>query len=138
MSWSQEKIIKFIEEFRKSFSLWDTRLSEYKNNKAKLGELQKLATKFDCDVATIKKKIKNLRSAFRREQKQLSGSSKKRSTWFAYDLLLFILDVENPRSGYASEVEFLAEQPTSDEVCFMYYLPFTRNSVSVLFALISK
>ena len=61
-------------------------------------------------------KIKNLRTAFHREHKSQthtkSGSSPiKRSKWFAYDLLIFLLNVDNPRLGYSSEVEPQAEQP---------------------------
>ena len=41
--------------------LWDIRLKEYKNNKAKLDALTSLATVYETDVASIKNKIKNLR-----------------------------------------------------------------------------
>ncbi|XP_066978153.1 uncharacterized protein [Macrobrachium rosenbergii] len=121
MNWSQEKTVEFIEEYRKLAVLWDIRLTEYKNNHGKLDALRGLAEKFSCDVAQVKKKIKNLRTAFRREHKSLtqkkSGSSPiKGSKWFAYDLLIFILDVDNPRPGYSSEVEPQAEQPIRVEV----------------------
>ncbi|KAG0704542.1 hypothetical protein GWK47_024670 [Chionoecetes opilio] len=98
MNWSQEKNVEFIEEYRKLAVLWDIRLADYKNNHAKLDALWGLAEKFNCDVAMVKN-IKNLRTAFRHEHKSLtqkkSGSSPiKRSKWFAYDLLIFLLDMD--------------------------------------------
>lgn len=110
MEWSQEKVCDFIEEYRALEVLWNIRLPEYKNNKAKLDAHQKLSQKFNCDVAFIKKKIKNLRTSFRREHKNMtekkSGSSgSKKNKWFAYDLLLFLRDVETPRTGFSSEVD---------------------------------
>ncbi|XP_047499741.1 uncharacterized protein LOC125046132 isoform X4 [Penaeus chinensis] len=115
MNWSQEKNIEFIEEYRKLSVLWDVRLQEYKNNQAKLDALRGLAEKYNCDVEMLKKKIKNLRTAFRREHKRLtqkkSGSSPiKTGKWFAYELLLFLLDVDTPRPGYSSQAEPQTEQ----------------------------
>ncbi|XP_066959216.1 uncharacterized protein [Macrobrachium rosenbergii] len=112
MTWSQEETQEFIEEYRKLAVLWDIRLQQYKNNQAKLDALRGLAEKFNCDMAMVKNKIKNLRTAFHHEHRRLtqtkSGSSPiKRSKWFAYDLLLFLLDVDSPRPGCSSQ----AEQP---------------------------
>ena len=108
MNWWQEKTVEFIEYMKRAI-LWDIRLTGYTDNQAKLDALRGLADKFKCDLATVKKRIKNLRNAFRREHKsqtqKKSGSSPiNRSKWFAYDLLIFLLDVDNPRLGYSSEV----------------------------------
>ncbi|KAK7079453.1 hypothetical protein SK128_023808, partial [Halocaridina rubra] len=116
MNWSQEKTVKFIEAYRKLAVLWDIRLTANKNNHAKLDALLGLAEKFNCDVPMVKKKIKNLRTVFRREHKNLiqrkcGSSSMKRSKWFAYDLLIFLLDVDNPRLGYSYKVEPQVDQP---------------------------
>ena len=69
MNWSQEKTVEFIEEYRKLAVLWDIRLQEYKNNQATLDALRGLADEFNCGVEMLKKMIKNLRTAFRRELK---------------------------------------------------------------------
>ena len=73
-----------------------------KDNTVKNDTLKKLAIKYECSVQEVKRKIENLRSAFHREhkkvQKSKSGSSpSKKSKWFAYDLLSFLLDVDAPR-----------------------------------------
>ncbi|KAK7014793.1 hypothetical protein SK128_028172, partial [Halocaridina rubra] len=125
INWSQETTIEFIEEYRKFAVLWDTRLTDYKTNHAKLDALQGLAEKFNCDVPMVKKKIKNLWTAFCCEHKcqaKKTGSSPiKRSIWFVYDLLIFLLDVDNPRPGYSSEVEPQAEQPMRVEASYYFY-----------------
>ena len=110
MQWSQKKTADFIDSYRKKTILWDIRLKEYKNNRAKLDALTLLATEYETDVASIKRKIKILRTAFRREHhirsRGKSGSSPiKKTKWFAYDALLFLTDVEIARPGYSSEVE---------------------------------
>lgn len=51
MDWT----INFIEEYRNSPVLWDIRLAEYKNNRAKLDAFNKLSMKVDCDPARAKK-----------------------------------------------------------------------------------
>lgn len=110
MNWSQDKTVEFIEEYRRHVALWDIRLEEYRNIHAKLNAQQWLAKKFDCDVVMVKKKINNLRTAFHREHKNLTQSKfgrfpNKRSKWFAYDSLLFLLNVEKARPGSSSQTE---------------------------------
>lgn len=76
--------------------------------------------KYKLPVPELKKKIKNLRSAFRREHKKMqikkSGSSpNKKGKWWAYDVMTFLLDVDEPKSTSStagsdeedSEVRFL-------------------------------
>ena len=72
MNFSPKKTVEFIEEYRKTALLWDIRLQDYKNNHAKLDILKELAEKFNCDLPMVKKKIKNLCTAFRREHKILN------------------------------------------------------------------
>ena len=58
----------FIDSYRKKPTPWDIRLKEYKNNKAKPDALALLATEYETEVASIKNKIENLWTAFRRER----------------------------------------------------------------------
>lgn len=108
MEWCSEKYLDFIQDYRKCEVLWDVRNSNYKNNRVKRDVLLGLAQKYNLDEETIKKKIKNLRSAFHREHNRLynkksgSGSSKDSKKWFAYESLQFILDVTEPRPGTSS------------------------------------
>ena len=56
-----------------------------------------LADEYECDVAMVKTKIKNLRTAFRR------GSSPIKNKWFGYYPFLFLVDEEIARAGYSSK-----------------------------------
>lgn len=76
-----------------------------------------------CTVLELKKKIKNLRSAFHREHKKLKGkksgsSPSKKGKWFAYEQLRFLLDVDVPKytlsTAGSDEEEF--------EVSFFKYI----------------
>ena len=103
MKWNNEKTTSFIDDYHNSPELWNNKISEYKDSTLKNDKLKELATKYNCTVVEIKKKIKNLRSAFHRErkrvQKKKSGSSpSKKGKWFAYELLTFLLDVDIPKS----------------------------------------
>lgn len=101
MEWSNEKTVQFIEDYRNAPELWNVTLREYKNNKQKMDTFKRLANQYECSVDEVKKKIKNLRSAFHRERKRLqkgSGASPvKGKVWFGYDLLTFLLDTDVPR-----------------------------------------
>lgn len=102
MEWSNEKTILLIEDYHNSPELWNNKINEYKDIRVKNDKLKQLADKYNCTVSEIKKKIKNLRSAFHRERKKLlskkSGSSpNKRGKWFAYELLSFLIDVDIPK-----------------------------------------
>ncbi|KAG8338555.1 hypothetical protein J6590_000225 [Homalodisca vitripennis] len=86
--------------------------------------LKPLAIKYDCSVTDLKKKVKNLRSAFHRKHKRItkpkSGSSPKKEKWFAYNLLSFLLDVDIPRETFSTaenseeEDNAASEMSTSD------------------------
>lgn len=103
MDWNNEKTTSFIEDYHNSPELWNNKISDYKDIRIKNDKLKQLASKYNCTVAEVKKKIKNLRSAFHRERKKLqskkSGSSpSKKGKWFAYELLSFLVDVDVPKS----------------------------------------
>lgn len=108
MELSNEKILSFIEDYRKCELLWDIRRADYKDNKKKNQQIQELANKYESTVELIKRKIKNLRCAFHREHKALiiknSGlNPKKKAKWFAYEALTFLLEVELSKRGNAAE-----------------------------------
>jgi len=98
MEWNIEKTMLFIDDYHNSPELWNNKISAYKDNKIKIDKLKQLSVKYECTLSDVKKKIKNLRSAFHRERKKLkskSGSSpSKKGKWFAFDSLSFLLDVD--------------------------------------------
>ena len=92
--WSNDKVLKFIEDYHGFTCLWDVTCSDYKNRVKRKAALESLATVHEVPVGDIEKKIHNLKSSFyqeRKKVKQSSGQSPKKSTWFAYEYLLFLL-----------------------------------------------
>ncbi|KAK9880862.1 hypothetical protein WA026_013187 [Henosepilachna vigintioctopunctata] len=102
MEWSIDKTLAFIEDYHNSPELWNNKTPVYKDIKLRNDKLAQLSGKYDCTLMELKKKIKNLRSAFHRERKKLqekkSGSSpSKKGKWFAYELLSFQLTPMYPK-----------------------------------------
>ncbi|XP_076033987.1 uncharacterized protein LOC143020923 isoform X2 [Oratosquilla oratoria] len=100
MEWSLESTIKFIEDYRNAPELWKASSLDYKNIKLKGNTLRALATKYNCRISDIKKKIKNLRSAFHRERKKvlrMRSNGGKGKVWFGYSLLTFLDETYIPR-----------------------------------------
>ncbi|XP_068081272.1 uncharacterized protein [Anabrus simplex] len=72
--------------------------------------LKRLSYKYNCSVQELKKKIKNLRTAFHREHKRIqkvktSGASPLRGKiCFGYNLLTFLLDIDAPSKKILRQV----------------------------------
>ena len=106
--WPNDKVLSFIEDYHAFSCLWDVTSAEYKNRDKKKLALQSLATKHEATVADIEKKIHNLKTSFNRERKkikQCSGASPKKSTWFAYEYLLFLLPFNESRGSRSTDLE---------------------------------
>lgn len=110
MEWNIEKTALFIEDYHNSPELWNNK-SSFKDNKLKNDKLKQLASKNDCSVLKIKKKIKNLRTAFHRERKKLqklkkSDSSPKKKN--GLPMMNFLLDVDVPRKTISTTLVFFS------------------------------
>ncbi|XP_073956163.1 uncharacterized protein isoform X1 [Choristoneura fumiferana] len=128
MEWTNEKYLRFIDDYKKASVLWDIRNPDYKNNSKKRSVVAGLAQKYCVEDGALKKKIKNLRSAFHREHHRLTnrkgGSVDESRKWFAYDALRFILDVTGSCGGVKKEEasfaadESLQHQDTEEDLDF--------------------
>lgn len=139
MEWKIEETTHFIEDYHNSPELWDNRSVVYRDNKLKYDKLSLLASKYNCSVTDIKKKIKNLRSAFHRERNKLETSKKsgsspsKKKTWFGYDLLGFLRDVDLPRPTTSTSSDtvdcevnfFIVHKPR----CIAIYRPTNKKEI---------
>lgn len=110
MDWKNEKIIEFIEDYRNSPELWDNTIPEYKDNLLKNNKVEQLSRKYECTVHQVKKKIKNLRSAYHRERKKIQNSYMhssfpRKPKWFAFDLLRFLKDIDGSYNHNVSNSE---------------------------------
>ena len=108
--WSKEKIIEFLELYRKQECLWKIKSKEYSNRFLKEKSYQLLLdfvreSDKTADKDSVIKKINNLRGSFRKELKKVESSKLSGSVtdevyepklWY-YEHLIFLRDQEITR-----------------------------------------
>lgn len=100
--WLNENVLKLIEDYHNEKCLWDVTSPDYKNRAKRRAAMELLAANHQVSVEEIEKKIHNLKTSFNRERKKItpsSGSSPKKSSWFAYDYLLFLLPANESKGS---------------------------------------
>ena len=116
--WSNDKVLKFIEDYQASSCLWDVTSPNHKNRVKRKSAIDSLAAKYEVTVADIEKKIHNLKTSFNRERKknnQASGSSPKKSSWFAYDYLLFLLPANESKGSRNTDFDATITENENNE-----------------------
>lgn len=117
-------LTSFIDKYRQLPCLWNIKSKNYSNRKEKAKAYETLinyckTVDQNASIDTVKKKINNIRSAFRKEHKKVlkskrSGSSTEEiyepTLWY-YKLLLFTASQEEPRQSVSNEDDF-----TDDDV----------------------
>ncbi|CAH2007758.1 unnamed protein product [Acanthoscelides obtectus] len=112
----------FIDIYRQLPSLWNIKSKQYSNRKEKAKAYEKLISYCktvdkNASMDMVKKKINNIRSAFRKEHKKVlkskrSGSSTEElyepTLWY-YKLLLFTASQEEPRMSVSNDDESESE-----------------------------
>lgn len=114
MNWSDEQTISFIEMYRDRPVLWRSSDPEYKNRNKRHDALIEIAVSFGIEKQDVEKKIKNLQSQFARERKREKQSRTTgtgadeayNSKWFAYQIMMFLVDKNNPNKTQDTEVIF--------------------------------
>ncbi|XP_034183421.2 uncharacterized protein LOC117605803 [Osmia lignaria lignaria] len=105
MEWTEEKMIKLIEQYRKFENLWNpTDINYFKRNE-KVDAWEKIGIKINRSSDDCRKKIVSLLSSYRREKSRTKMSMRTgkraakiyRSRWFAYDSLKFLEDRDTLR-----------------------------------------
>ncbi|RXG55476.1 hypothetical protein Avbf_11400 [Armadillidium vulgare] len=133
--WTREIVEKLIELVHNAPSLWDSTCPEYRDRYKKDAELSRIATYFNLSEDVVSRKIKSLKTQFRRENRKMKEMSKTGSSaispdklWFGYSLMSFLLknnvskassssvqeDVvknEDEESSSVSSVECVDEDP---------------------------
>lgn len=77
---TQRDILKLLEIYKSEESLWNINSNAYKLLHIKNKAYQKLANELSCDVNTVKKKLRYLRSAYVAEKKKCDSSKKSGSS----------------------------------------------------------
>ncbi|XP_059143436.1 uncharacterized protein LOC131930825 [Physella acuta] len=110
MLFTKRDTIKFIEEVRNRRCLWDLNSADYSNRKIKRNNILELAAVFDMGYKDVERKINSLKSQFFREHRKVESSKLTgmgevfRPKWYGYDLLLFLVGLEQP---YATLIKIL-------------------------------
>lgn len=120
---------EFIEIYKTHTCLWQVKSPEYSNRDKRDSAYKSLLTfcqtvNPDCDVSFVKKKIANLRNAFRKEHAKVRKYTKSGAganeiyvpkLWY-YKLLAFTGDHEEPRESFCSiDSADHDEQPTPED-----------------------
>lgn len=135
---NQPSFVKdFIDIYRKHKCLWKVKHSTYSNKALRTKAYQELLDLYktveeDATVETVKHKINNMRSAFRKELKKVKSSKRTGtspddiyipSLWY-YDSLLFTVDQEECRESLSSCVDLPDELEKGEN---------DENEVSILY-----
>lgn len=105
VEWSRQQIVDLIDMYETEDCLWNVRSRDYKNSLKKHDALLKIANAFARNKECVEKKLRSLVVAYRREKRKIvssktSGSGADaayHSTWFAYPLLQFLDDIQEPK-----------------------------------------
>ena len=107
-TWSKETILSFINLYKSKECLWKVKSKDYNNRflrEVAYGDLITFCQQFNrgANKDFVTKKINNLRTAFRKEQKKQAGLK------LAGD---GVDDIYEPKLWYFQELMFLADQET--------------------------
>ena len=105
-SWNKEFLLQFIRIYKKEECLWKVKSESYRDKQKREKSYQRLLSKVreqnpDAQKEVVIKKIKNLRTVFRKENKQVQDSMRSGSG---------LDNVYSPRLWYYKELEFLTDQ----------------------------
>lgn len=114
-SLSREFLTEFIDIYKENPCLWKIKTKDYSNKQKKNYAYEKLSTKLreieaDASKESVVKKINSLRTCFRKEYRKVIASEKSGAgiddvyipTLWYYDLLLFLIDQDEPRPSISN------------------------------------
>ncbi|XP_011866568.1 PREDICTED: uncharacterized protein LOC105561312 isoform X1 [Vollenhovia emeryi] len=97
--WRQETILKLIGAYRARRLLWDHNAPDYTDRSKRIYAWKEIADELGCDVMTVERKLKSLKTHFmsvhkayakRRLKADLTPGSVIKPKWFAYEALTFL------------------------------------------------
>lgn len=98
MEWDIAEVFKVIGLYKKYSCLWDRRSGQYKSSVSKDAAWIEISKEMKKPVDEVRRKIKNLRSAYLLEKKKVDESLKKS---------ISPLDVHKPHLFYYDKMRFL-------------------------------
>nr|CAH7712573.1 unnamed protein product [Callosobruchus chinensis] len=101
-----ETTLELIARLHSTRCLWDNKCKEFQRKDIKRQELQNLADHFNTTPNEIIRRIKSLKTQFKRQHNKIKKSMNnprtnrpRRSTWFGYDNMTFLLENDEPYSS---------------------------------------
>ncbi|XP_070150611.1 uncharacterized protein [Polyergus mexicanus] len=98
--WRQETILKLIDAYHARKLLWDHNTPDYTDRNKRIHAWKEIADELGCDVMTVERKLKSLKTHFMSVHKAYTkhrlkgdlnpGSAIIKPKWFAYDALAFL------------------------------------------------
>ncbi|KYQ54776.1 hypothetical protein ALC60_06378 [Trachymyrmex zeteki] len=97
--WRQETILKLIGAYRARRLLWDHNAPDYTDRSKRIYAWKEIADELGCDVMTVERKLKSLKTHFmsvhkayakRRLKADSNPGSVIKPKWFAYEALTFL------------------------------------------------
>lgn len=142
-------ITGFIDIYRQLPCLWKIKSKSYSNRFKKNEAYAKLLLYYkekdpNATIDSVKRKINNLRSTFRKELKKVrkskrSGESSDNiyepSLWY-FNLLMFTADQEEPRKSISNVEPNETDEETEIEVSLLEHTYFKRIIVSKLYKIV--
>ncbi|KFM62349.1 hypothetical protein X975_12306, partial [Stegodyphus mimosarum] len=106
--WPHYRQLQFISDYKSLSMLWDVNNPDYRNRDERTHAYRMLADKYKITLLDVEKKIKCLRTIFRREHIKVlhkkAVGEKYKPLWFGYEAMLFVSEIDNKLDkGYHSE-----------------------------------
>lgn len=103
--WSNEKILKFIDEILVRPELWYVRASAYKDRNIKKDSWAEIVSKFHVTAEEAYKKFQKLQTYAKTElqEKKNGSSARKKVAWYAFKVISFVLSRDIPDAETDSE-----------------------------------
>ncbi|XP_022178663.1 uncharacterized protein LOC112592799 [Melanaphis sacchari] len=123
----REVILDFLEMYKSFTCLWDITCKQYSNRDARNQALELLKEKLkiidnDASISTVKKKIENMRAAYKREFKKVQDSKRTGaglkdiyvpSLWY-FEYLTFLNEKENTSISGIDTIDFSGDDEVSE------------------------
>ncbi|KAK7071578.1 hypothetical protein SK128_017596 [Halocaridina rubra] len=110
--WPREKIFALIDAFRYRECLWNKSAKDYTDRMRKDAAWADIAINMGCDVRTVEKKVKTLRTQFMNYYKQANKRNSELGQdetytpkWFAYNALKFLLRTRESQGIIKDSIE---------------------------------
>lgn len=95
--WTDELVVKFINEYKDHKCLWDVSDLEYRYSSKKVLAWSDISTNLGISTDELKRKMYSLMASYRRERRKELKNPKRKTVWFAYEHLDYLSEIYQPK-----------------------------------------